>query len=149
MRKAKSQLISSSQMEANVLETTRLFDVEKVSLEEGFKYLGFSLTPNNYNIKDWGWLTRKFEHRLLSWSYQWLTIGGGLIMVQTVLQSIAVYWLHLYMMPKYIIRRIKSIISKFIWARTKDGYKIQQNVKIFPPTTRQGRGFYPLPLPLK
>lgn len=81
MRKAKSQLISSSQAEANVLETTRLFDAEKVSLCEGFKYLSFSLTPNNYGIKDWVWLTRKFEHRLLSWSHEWLTIGGRLIMV--------------------------------------------------------------------
>lgn len=70
MRKAKSQLISSSQVEANVLETTRLFDAEKVSLCEGFKYLSVSLTPNNYGIKDWVWLTRKFEHRLLSWSHE-------------------------------------------------------------------------------
>ena len=52
MRKAKSQLISSSQVEANVLETMRLFDVEKVSLCEGFKYLSISLTSNNYGIKD-------------------------------------------------------------------------------------------------
>ena len=81
MRKAKSQLISSSQVEANVLETMRLFDAEKVSLCKGFKYLSISLTPNNYGIKDWVWLTRKFEHTLLSWSHEWLTIGGRLIMV--------------------------------------------------------------------
>lgn len=81
MRKAKSQLISLSQAEANVLKTTRLFDAEKVSLCKGFKYLSISLTPNNYGIKDWVWLTSKFEHRLLSWSHEWLTISGRLIMV--------------------------------------------------------------------
>lgn len=81
MTEAKSQLISSSQAEANVLETTRLFDAEKVSLCDGFKYPSFSLTLNNYGIKDWVWPTRKFEHRLLSWSHEWLTIGGRLIMV--------------------------------------------------------------------
>ena len=112
--KSKSQLISSSQADANVLETTRLFDVKKVSLDEGFKYIGFSLSPNNYGIKDQGWLTRKFEHRLLSWSHRSLTIGRGPVMVHAVLQSIVVYWLHLYLMPKYIIRRIKSIITKLI-----------------------------------
>lgn len=59
MSKAKSQLSSSSQPEANVLETTGLFDSEKVPLDEGLKYIGFFLKPNNYGIKDWGRLTEK------------------------------------------------------------------------------------------
>lgn len=36
----------------------------KVAMDDGFTYLGFSLKPNGYNIKDWQWLFDKVEKKL-------------------------------------------------------------------------------------
>ena len=33
-------------------------------IEAGIKYLSYKLNPNNYLIRDWNWLIRKFEARI-------------------------------------------------------------------------------------
>ena len=51
---------------------TNLFPFSKVSLDEGFTYLGFSLKPNGYGKKDWNWLLVKMEKKLGLWCYRCL-----------------------------------------------------------------------------
>lgn len=96
--------------EVIISKIANLFVVEVVLVDKGFKYLGFILKPNKYGIRDWAWLIDKFEHRFLSWSHKWLTLGGMCILVQSNLQSIAVYWMNIYMLPKNIIKRINTYI---------------------------------------
>ena len=55
---------------------TICFPFLRVTLDDGLKYLGFFLKPNNYLKKDWTWLIEKLEKRLLSWSHRWLSRGG-------------------------------------------------------------------------
>lgn len=43
------------------LSVRQLFHFRLVDLQEGLKYLGFILTPNGYDIKDWGWLIIRIE----------------------------------------------------------------------------------------
>jgi len=42
-------------------------------LEEGLKYLGFHLKPNDYKKPDWMWLLEKLDKRLKAWSNKWLS----------------------------------------------------------------------------
>jgi len=37
------------------------FNIKFINLEEGMKYLGFSLKPNGYRVKDWKWLLEKIS----------------------------------------------------------------------------------------
>jgi hypothetical protein len=45
------------------------FTYETNPFDEGLKYLGFHLKPNNYKKEDWVWLVAKLERRLKSWSF--------------------------------------------------------------------------------
>lgn len=43
------------------------FHFGRRKLEDGIKYLGFCLKPNDYRITDWNWLIAKVERRVEIW----------------------------------------------------------------------------------
>lgn len=110
MKISKSLLINATTEMNIVSKIVVSFVVEVVPIDDGFKYIGFHLKPKNYGIQDWYWLIDKFKFKLTNWSHKWLMIGGKLILVQSVLQTILSYWMHLYILPHSIINWINSII---------------------------------------
>lgn len=62
------------------------------------------------------WLLEKFHKKLNNWAHKWLTLGGRYIMAQATLQQLMVYWAHLFILPSYVVNKIKSIWAHFIWA---------------------------------
>ena len=79
------------------------------------KYLGFHLKPCKYLLKDWDWLIPKVEKRIKNWSYRWLSNGGKLTLVKSVLEAIPVYWMH-FLNPVGIIEKITKLCFKFVWS---------------------------------
>jgi hypothetical protein len=98
-----------------------VFNIKIESLDQGMKYLGFFLKPNNYRVNDWMWLLKKIEKRIGNWTFRWLSLGGRLTLATSVLQSIPVYWLSLVKLPTSVLYRIQILISKFIWKGGKKG----------------------------
>jgi len=49
-------------------------------LDEGVKYLGFQLNPNDYRKSDWFWLLAKLEKRISIWIHRWLSRAGCLVL---------------------------------------------------------------------
>ena len=74
---------------------TRFFPYNTSGLDEGLKYLGFSLKANLYRKQDWYWLVGKVEKRLMVWSHKWLSRAGRLVLVKSILEAIPVYWMSL------------------------------------------------------
>jgi hypothetical protein len=95
--------------------------VEK-KLEEGLKYLGFVLKPNDYRKEDWKWLLKKMEKRLLSWSHRWLSRAGRLVLVKSVLEAIPVYWMSLSWIPKGILEAARNSPFRFLWSGKKESH---------------------------
>jgi hypothetical protein len=69
-----------------------LFPINYSDLDQGIKYLGFKLEPNDYKYADWIWLHNKIEAR----SQYGATCGyHGVVVLywlEAVLESIRVYW---------------------------------------------------------
>jgi hypothetical protein len=97
------------------------FNIKTETLEQGMKYLGFSLKPNNYRVNDWMWLIKKIDKKIGNWTFRWLSLGGRLTLENSVLQSILVYWLSLDKLPTSVLQRIQLMITKFIWKGGKKG----------------------------
>ena len=83
------------------------FNIER--LEEGLKYLGFFLKPNNYRKQDRVWLLVKLEKRLKMWSHKWLSRAGRLVLVKAILEAIPVDWMSLAWIPKSILEKARRI----------------------------------------
>jgi hypothetical protein len=106
--------------EVEVYKVIYPFDVNP--FDEGIKYLGFHLKPNNYRKVDWVWLLAKLEKRLKSWSFIWLSRAGRLILVKTVLEAIPVYWVSLAWVPKGILEKIRRLCFRFLWVGQKESF---------------------------
>jgi hypothetical protein len=85
------------------------------NLSEGFNYLGFHLRLGASSSEDWSWMVDTFKRKINFWCNKWLSLGGRLILVQSVLQSKAVYWMMLERLPLSIITTLRRLIFNFLW----------------------------------
>jgi hypothetical protein len=99
---------------------------ETKPVDSGFKYLGCFLKPNCYTKSDWRWLEKKFDARISNWSHRWLSLGGRVILVKSVLESIPVYWLSLANIPKCTLNNIRRRMFNFLWT----GNKLKEGVHL-------------------
>ena len=87
----KSTLLHSKLDDAELITVQNIFCCTADKIEFGLKYLGFFLKPCRYYNKDWDWLVVKVEKRIKNWSFRWLSKGGKLIFVKSVLEAIPMY----------------------------------------------------------
>ena len=92
------------------------FDYTLVNVESGISYLGFFIKPNDYAKKDWVWLLAWIENRLKMWCNRWVSHGGRIILINSILEAILVYWFSLSTVPANILQIIRIICKNFLWA---------------------------------
>jgi hypothetical protein len=97
----------------------QLLPYQVKEMESGFKHLGYFLKPCNYLKSDWNWLLTKFEKRIGNETNRWLSLGGGYIMVKSVLENLPVYWLTLAKIPVHVLVKIRHHVFHFLWLGNK------------------------------
>ena len=80
-----------------------IFPFNVYTLDEGLKYLGFSLKPNYYNKEDWNWLLGKLDRKVNIWCNISLSREGRLILVKSILEAIPFYCMALAWIPTSIL----------------------------------------------
>jgi hypothetical protein len=60
------------------------------SIDNGMKYLGYQLKPNDYRVIDWLWFAKNIEERINCSCYMCLSLGGTLDFVKALLETILV-----------------------------------------------------------
>jgi hypothetical protein len=66
----------------------------------------------------------KIRTRLSGWNSRFLSFGGRLVLLKSVLTSLPVYTLSFFRAPSGIISSIESIVTKFFWGGGEDRRKI-------------------------
>ena len=106
-------------------QISEIFLVNSFPLNLGFKYLGYMLKTNCYRISNWHWLIKKVENRITNWSHKWLTLGGRVTLINSVLNSIPIYWFSLGQIPiSIMINSLRKLIVRFLWSGTGSVDKI-------------------------
>ena len=111
----KSSFYYSRMDESELITIQNIFSFNVDKIDAGMKYLGFHLKPCRYLMIDWDWLISKVERKIKNWSFRWLSKGGKLILVKSVLEAIPVYWVHFWI-PMGILDRIRKICFNFLWS---------------------------------
>jgi len=78
------------------------------------KYLGFYIKPNDDGVNDLKWLIAKVERRITLWCNKWLSRGGCLILIKSMLKAIPIYWHSLVFIPNGILEKIKQNSFRFL-----------------------------------
>ena len=115
---ALSVIIYNNIPNTELLTLTRLIPYKQLPLLSGFNYLGFYIKPLGYRTRDWDWLIKKFEKKISLWTHKLLSLGGRLILVQSVLSSIPVYWMGLAPIPASVLQKLRSITFAYLWGST-------------------------------
>ena len=92
-------------------------------LQLGITYLGYQLKPLSYRVADWNWLLNKFEKKIKHWAFRYLSLGGRLVLVNSVLASIPVYWMGLAPIPCSILQKLRKLMFNFLWGSTDTSFK--------------------------
>ena len=107
----------------NYMDITRVLLYQMSPILTGFKYLGFYIKPLGYRTDDWNWMIQKYEKKICLWTHKLLSMGGCLVLVQSVLSSIPVYWLGLAPIPASILHKLRSITFAFLWGSIKNNQR--------------------------
>jgi hypothetical protein len=91
------------------------FPCTYLDLSSGFRYLGYNLKLGASTATDWTWLVSSFERKIGLWYFKWLSLGGRLILINSVLQSLAVYWMLLEKIPAKILTLLRKLSFNFLW----------------------------------
>ena len=71
--------------------------------------------------KDWKAIDDRIEKRLSGWKGKFLSVGGRLVLINSVLSSLPMLMLSFFEIPRGIFKKIEYYRSRFFWQN--DGHK--------------------------
>jgi len=89
-----------------------------------FKYLGLPVGGNPGRATTWEPLLDQFSKKLCSWGNKYLSFGGRIVLLISVLNALPIFYLSFFKMPVCVAKKIVRIQREFLWGGTKDGRKI-------------------------
>lgn len=74
-----------------------------------FRYLGLPLSVRQLRKEDWWPIIGKIEKRIEGWQTKLLSQGGRLVLVNSVLSNLPLYYFSVFGAPKWVLRRIEAL----------------------------------------
>jgi hypothetical protein len=78
-----------------------------------FLYLGLPIGGDSRKLSFWKPVVERITSRLSSWNNKFLSFGGRLVLLKSVLSSLPVYFLSFFKAPTGIISSIESLFNFF------------------------------------
>ncbi|KAL3037714.1 hypothetical protein AAZX31_01G085700 [Glycine max] len=89
-----------------------------------FVYLGIPIGANLRRVPMWDPIIKKCERALSKWKQRHLSFGGRVTLIQSVLNSIPIYFLSFFRIPKKVEDKLVSLLHRFLWGGGPDKNKI-------------------------
>ncbi|KAL4557330.1 hypothetical protein LXL04_035505 [Taraxacum kok-saghyz] len=80
------------------------------------RYLGIPLIGTRMLVRDCNKLVEQVKARVQNWKHRALSFAGRLQLINSVLQSLQVYWCSVLLLPKTTIKDIGKIFKGFLWS---------------------------------
>jgi Reverse transcriptase (RNA-dependent DNA polymerase) len=80
------------------------------------KYLGLALHWKKPSRQDWQRLVDKINNKLPTWKGKLLSLGGRLVLLNSVISAIPLYYIILFKIPCWVLIKIDRIRKRFLWA---------------------------------
>ncbi|WMV11985.1 hypothetical protein MTR67_005370 [Solanum verrucosum] len=85
-----------------------------------------SLGAQNKDIRVWNDILERCDTKLARWKSHYLSLGGRLTLVKSVLHALPSYMMSLFPIPKSIEKKINKLRRSFLWNGNREnrGYKL-------------------------
>jgi len=80
-----------------------------------FMYLGLPVGANPRRVETWESLVEQLRRRLFSWGNRYISLGGRIVLLNSVLNSIPILYLSLMKMPARVVKMIVALQRNFLW----------------------------------
>jgi hypothetical protein len=80
-----------------------------------FRYLDILMHHKKISNADWKVIEENFEKKLSCWKGKLLSFGGRLVLINSVLRSLAMFMLSIYEVPKEVLHKLDFYRSRFFW----------------------------------
>ncbi|WVZ82121.1 hypothetical protein U9M48_029422 [Paspalum notatum var. saurae] len=80
-----------------------------------FRYLGLPMHYKKLRNSDWKTIEERFEQRLSGWKGKLLSVGGRLMLINSVLSSLPMFMLSFFAIPKGVLKKLEYFRSRFFW----------------------------------
>jgi hypothetical protein len=89
-----------------------------------FKYLGLPVGANPKRVDTWDPLLDQIRRRLNSWENKFISFGGRIVLLNSILNSIPIFYMSFMKMPTQVWKKLVSIQRAFLWGGLRSGKKI-------------------------
>jgi hypothetical protein len=76
-------------------------------------YLGISIHFRQLTIAEWKHVEERLQKRLSSWKGKLLSLGGRLVLINSVLTNMVLYMISFFQLPKGVLHRLDYFRSRF------------------------------------
>jgi hypothetical protein len=136
----KSEAFCFGEAKDNESQYEQLFGCKKCSFP--FRYLGIPMHFRKLNNKNWEIIEERIEKKLSSWKGKYLSIGGHLVLINSMLSSLPMFMLSFFKIPKRRVGKIDCIRSRVFWQNDsqKKKYRLTKWSIVCQPKDQGGLG---------
>jgi hypothetical protein len=89
-----------------------------------FKYLGLPVGANPRLSSTWKPMVDSIKRRLGSWGNKYISLGGRIVLINSVLNSLPVFFLSYLKLPVKVWKEVVKIQRNFLWedSLTREGF---------------------------
>ncbi|XP_059294768.1 uncharacterized protein LOC132047801 [Lycium ferocissimum] len=89
------------------------------------KDLGLSLGDKFKSLSIWNEVLEKMEKKLTNWKRQYLSLGGRITMVNSVISALPTYTMSPFPAPSSVLKRMDKLRKDFLWKGNKQGHSFE------------------------
>ncbi|KAL8509574.1 hypothetical protein ACS0TY_016699 [Phlomoides rotata] len=109
----KSDIMGINVKKERVKEWCSILNCKQSSIP--FKYLGLHVGEKMKNSSSWEFVTKKLEDRLHCWENTNLSLGGRIVLINSVLTNLPSYAFSFCRLPKNTTYNLTKIQRRFLW----------------------------------
>jgi hypothetical protein len=104
------------------------------------------MSPTKLSNGDWRLVEERFRKKLSSWKGKMLSLGGRLVLINSVLSSLPMYMMSFFSIPKGVLEKLDYYRSRFFWQcdEHKKKYRLAKWSILHKPRSAGGMGIIDL-----